>query len=252
MSINRFDDGFEAEGFEVEALDPELAGLLGASLTPVEPSEGFKEALFAELDGAGGTLSDEEADSAPLAPVVPLRRTMRSWLVRAAAAAAVFVVGIGIGRGAAMNDMSEAHSYAMLNQSQDVERSSDTMPDGHVATLTWSPDMGKAAVTLPAAMSEGMTGPGSQKVLQVWVRDAQDTRSAGVYAPSRGMDFAFIDLMPEDGDEIFVTIEPAGGSASPSGEPLVAMRVGPEDAPASGQGSGVSGRTTANDPVKNV
>lgn len=114
----------------------------------------------------------------------------------------------------------------MLNQSQDVERSTDTMPDGHIATLTWSSEMGKAAVTLPSQMSEGMTEPSSTKVLQVWVRDARGVRSAGVYSPSRGMNFAFIDLMPEDGDEIFVTIEPAGGSQAPSGEALVAMRVG--------------------------
>ena len=67
----------------------------------------------------------------------------------------------------------------MLNQSQDVERSTDTMPDGHIATLTWSSEMGKAAVTLPSQMSEGMTEPSSTKVLQVWVRDARGVRSAG-------------------------------------------------------------------------
>lgn len=251
MNANRHEpvDPDEVEGFECEAADMELAGILGSSLAPLEPSAGFKEALFVRLDeveqipeealapvssdirssssssssSMGGMARDEQE---PPAQVLPLRNRLRPWLVRTTAAAALLVVGIGIGRASALIDMSQEHSYAMLNQSQDVERSTDTMPDGHIATLTWSSEMGKAAVTLPSQMSEGMTEPSSTKVLQVWVRDAQGVRSAGVYSPSRGMDFAFIDLMPEDGDEIFVTIEPAGGSQAPSGEALVAMRVG--------------------------
>lgn len=247
MNANRHEpvDPDEVEGFECEAADMELAGILGSSLAPLEPSAGFKEALFARLDEveqiseeALATVSSDIRSSSsstggmawgeqePLAQVLPLRNRLRPWLLRSTAAAALLVVGIGIGRASAITDMSQEHSYAMLNQSQDVERSTDTMPDGHIATLTWSSEMGKAAVTLPSQMSEGMTEPSSTKVLQVWVRDAQGVRSAGVYSPSRGMNFAFIDLMPEDGDEIFVTIEPAGGSQAPSGEALVAMRVG--------------------------
>ena len=250
MNANRHEpvDPDEVEGFECEAVDMELAGVLGSSLAPLEPSAGFKEALFARLDeveqipeeALAPVSSDIRSSSSssstggmawgeqePLAQVLPLRHRLRPWLLRSTAAAALLVVGIGIGRASAITDMSQEHSYAMLNQSQDVERSTDTMPDGHIATLTWSSEMGKAAVTLPSQMSEGMTEPSSTKVLQVWVRDAQGVRSAGVYSPSRGMNFAFIDLMPEDGDEIFVTIEPAGGSSqAPSGEALVAMRVG--------------------------
>lgn len=249
MNANRHEpvDPDEVEGFECEAVDMELAGILGSSLAPLEPSAGFKEALFVRLDeveqipeeALAPVSSDIRSSSSsssmggmawgeqePLAQVLPLRHRLRPWLLRSTAAAALLVVGIGIGRASALIDMSQEHSYAMLNQSQDVERSTDTMPDGHIATLTWSSEMGKAAVTLPSQMSEGMTEPSSTKVLQVWVRDAQGVRSAGVYSPSRGMDFAFIDLMPEDGDEIFVTIEPAGGSQTPSGEALVAMRVG--------------------------
>lgn len=249
MNANRHEpvDPDEVEGFECEAADMELAGILGSSLAPLEPSAGFKEALFVRLDeveqipeeALAPVSSDSRSSSSsssmggmawgeqePLAQVLPLRHRLRPWLVRSTAAAALLVVGIGIGRASAITDMSQEHSYAMLNQSQDVERSTDTMPDGHIATLTWSSEMGKAAVTLPSQMSEGMTEPSSTKVLQVWVRDARGVRSAGVYSPSRGMNFAFIDLMPEDGDEIFVTIEPAGGSQAPSGEALVAMRVG--------------------------
>lgn len=249
MNANRHEpvDPDEVEGFECEAVDMELAGILGSSLAPLEPSAGFKEALFARLDeveqipeealapvssdirsssSSSSTGGKARGEQEPLAQVLPLRHRLRPWLLRSTAAAALLVVGIGIGRASAITDMSQEHSYAMLNQSQDVERSTDTMPDGHIATLTWSSEMGKAAVTLPSQMSEGMTEPSSTKVLQVWVRDARGVRSAGVYSPSRGMNFAFIDLMPEDGDEIFVTIEPAGGSQAPSGEALVAMRVG--------------------------
>jgi hypothetical protein len=150
-------------------------------------------------------------------------------LAAAAAAVALFAAGIGVGRWTTMTSMESTSHYAALNQAQDVRRSTDTMPDGHVVTLTWSPEMGMTAITTPSALR----APEGQ-VMQVWARHGNTVESLGVYE-RRGGDYSFVDIMPQPGSEIFLTFEPQGGSAQPTGEPLVVLRVGaPDPAPTPG------------------
>lgn len=157
--------------------------------------------------------------------VLPLRRrsTTRRVLggfARVAAAFALVAVGVGVGRWSAMDSMDSTMSYAKLNQMQDVARMEHTMADGHVATLTWSADMEMTALTLPSQM-EAPAG----HILQVWKRINGVVAPAGTYAPDRGAVFSFIDAMPEPGLEVFITLEPAGGSSQPTSKPLVVLRV---------------------------
>ena len=172
------------------------------------------------------------------------RSTWRTGLLRAAAAVVLLSVGIGVGRwsvrGAvdeAMDSMAESMAptqhYAHLNQAQDVQRVTDTMPDGHVATLTWSRDMSMTALTLPAAMKESASG----RSLQVWLKEGETTTSLGVYDPRDGAGFSFLDVMPKPGQQIVITMEPAGGSAQPTTPPLVTLRVS-EDSGRSGAATG--------------
>ncbi|WP_420705578.1 anti-sigma factor domain-containing protein [Actinomyces sp. oral taxon 181] len=150
-------------------------------------------------------------------------------LAAAAAAVALFAAGIGVDRWTTMTSMESTSHYAALNQAQDVRRSTDTMPDGHVVTLTWSPEMGMTAITTPSALR----APEGQ-VIQVWARHGNTVESLGVYE-RRGGDYSFVDIMPQPGSEIFLTFEPQGGSAQPTGEPLVVLRVGaPDPAPTPG------------------
>lgn len=147
-------------------------------------------------------------------------------LAAAAAAVVLFTAGIGVGRWTTMTTMESTSHYAALNQAQDVRRSTDTMPDGHVVTLTWSPEMGMTAITTPSALR----APEGQ-VMQVWARHGNTVESLGVYE-RRGGDYSFVDIMPQPGSEIFLTFEPQGGSDQPTGEPLVVLRVGaPDPAP---------------------
>ena len=168
------------------------------------------------------------------------RSAWRTGLLRAAAAVVLLGVGIGVGRwsvrGAvdeAMDSMASTQHYAHLNQAQDVQRVTDTMPDGHVATLTWSRDMSMTALTLPAAMKESASG----RSLQVWLKEGETTTSLGVYDPRDGAGFSFLDIMPKPGQQIVITMEPAGGSAQPTTPPLVTLRVS-EDAGRSGAATG--------------
>ena len=253
-----------------EALDSETAALLGSSLRPVAPPAAIRAALLeavvrepqagqsvgaADRDDrddrdtdsvvdsdAGGTGSADSADSAD-SSIVPLdvhRRRRSAWrtgLMRAAAAVVLLGVGIGVGRWSAQGAVDEAmdsmaesmaptQHYAHLNQAQDVQRVTDTMPDGHVATLTWSQDMSMTALTLPAAMKDSA----GDRSLQVWLKEGERTTSLGVYDPRDGAGFSFLDIMPRPGQQIVITMEPAGGSPQPTTPPLVTLRVSEDQA----------------------
>lgn len=175
-------------------------------------------AATAEPATRGGTVDGRSG------AVVPLRPRRRRWSaigLRVAAAAAVLCVGIGVGRWTAMSSMAPTEHYAHLNQAQDVQRVTDTMPDGHIATLTWSRGMSMTALSLPDEMMDAARG-GS---LQVWLRKGETVSSLGLYDPQSGTGFTFLDLMPEAGEQVFITREPAGGSDQPTGEPLVTFDV---------------------------
>ena len=257
-----------------DELDSEAAALLGASLQPVDPPAAIRSSLLetiarepqtervdqaedtAEEDagdrdavggsnGGSGSDGDSDGDSVD-SEVLSLdahRRRRSAWrtgLLRAAAAVVLLGVGIGVGRwsvrGAvdeAMDSMASTQHYAHLNQAQDVQRVTDTMPDGHVATLTWSRDMSMTALTLPAAMKESAGG----RSLQVWLKEGETITSLGVYDPRDGAGFSFLDVMPKPGQQIVITMEPAGGSAQPTTPPLVTLRVS-EDAGRSGADTG--------------
>ena len=276
--------GDDVEYFDDE-LDSETAALLGASLRSVGPPAAIRASLLeaiaresqtervdqadhtAEEDAGdrdavggsnGGSGSDGDGDGDSVgSEVLSLdahRRRRSAWragLLRAAAAVVLVGVGIGVGRwsvrGAvdeAMDSMASTQHYAHLNQAQDVQRVTDTMPDGHVATLTWSRDMSMTALTLPAAMKESAGG----RSLQVWLKEGETTTSLGVYDPRDGAGFSFLDVMPKPGQQIVITMEPAGGSAQPTTPPLVTLRVS-EDAGRSGAATGSPSPTSSAAPT---
>ena len=267
--------GDDLERFDDE-LDSETAALLGASLRPVGPPAAIRASLLETIarepqteradqaddtaeeeagdrdagggsnGGSGGDGDSDTAGSEVLSLDAHRRRrsAWRTGLLRAAAAVVLLGVGIGVGRWSVRGAVDEAmdsmatsmastQHYAHLNQAQDVQRVTDTMPDGHVATLTWSRDMSMTALTLPAAMKESAGG----RSLQVWLKEGETTTSLGVYDPRDGAGFSFLDVMPKPGQQIVITMEPAGGSAQPTTPPLVTLRVS-EDSGRSGAATG--------------
>ena len=266
--VEYFDDELDSEtaallGASLRPVDPPAA--IRASLLEtiarepqterVDQADGIAEEEAGDRDAVGGSNGgsgsdgDSDGDSAG-SEVLSLdahRRRRSAWrtgLLRAAAAVVLLGVGIGVGRWSVRGAVDEAmdsmassmastQHYAHLNQAQDVQRVTDTMPDGHVATLTWSRDMSMTALTLPAAMKESAGG----RSLQVWLKEGETTTSLGVYDPRDGAGFSFLDVMPKPGQQIVITMEPAGGSAQPTTLPLVTLRVS-EDAGRSGAATG--------------
>ncbi|OLO67721.1 anti-sigma factor [Actinomyces oris] len=230
--------------------------MLGASLRPVAPPAAIRASLLEVIAREPQTeRADGDGDSAGSSVVsLDARRRRSAWrtgLLRAAAAVVLLGVGIGVGRWSArgavdeaMDSMAATQHYAHLNQAQDVQRVTDTMPDGHIATLTWSRDMSMTALTLPAAMKESAGG----RSLQVWLKEGETTTSLGVYDPRDGAGFSFLDIMPKPGQQIVITMEPAGGSAQPTTPPLVTLRVS-EDAGHAGTATGSPSPAPSADPT---
>lgn len=266
--LERFDDELDSEtaallGAALRPVDPPAA--IRASLLETiarEPQTeradqvaGTVEEEAGDRDAVGGSGSDRDSNGdgdgdlvgSEVLSLDAHRRRRSAWrtgLLRAAAAVVLLGVGIGVGRWSVRGAVDEAmdsmassmastQHYAHLNQAQDVQRVTDTMPDGHVATLTWSRDMSMTALTLPAAMKESASG----RSLQVWLKEGETTTSLGVYDPRDGAGFSFLDVMPKPGQQIVITMEPAGGSAQPTTPPLVTLRVS-EDAGRSGAATG--------------
>ena len=268
--VEYFDDELDSEtaallGASLQPVDPPAA--IRASLLETiarEPQTeradqvaGTVEEEAGDRDAVGGSNSGSDRDSngdgdgdlvgSEVLSLDAHRRRRSAWrtgLLRAAASVVLLGVGIGVGRWSVRGAVDEAmdsmassmastQHYAHLNQAQDVQRVTDTMPDGHVATLTWSRDMSMTALTLPAAMKESAGG----RSLQVWLKEGETTTSLGVYDPRDGAGFSFLDVMPKPGQQIVITMEPAGGSAQPTTPPLVTLRVS-EDAGRSGAATG--------------
>ena len=252
------DDARSGGGVELfdDELDSEAATLLGASLRPVDPPAAIRASLLETIAREPQTeRADGDGDSAGSSVVsLDARRRRSAWrtgLLRAAAAVVLLGVGIGVGRWSArgafdeaMDSMAATQHYAHLNQAQDVQRVTDTMPDGHIATLTWSRDMSMTALTLPAAMKESASG----RSLQVWLKEGETTTSLGVYDPRDGAGFSFLDIMPKPSQQIVITMEPAGGSAQPTTPPLVTLRVS-EDAGHAGTATGSPSPAPSADPT---
>ena len=213
-----------------------------------EEDAGGRDAVGGSNGGSGSDGNgDGDSVGSEVLSLEAHRRRRSAWrtgLVRAAAAVVLVGVGIGVGRWSVRgavdeamdsmaNSMAPTQHYAHLNQAQDVQRVTDTMSDGHVATLTWSRDMSMTALTLPAAMKESA----GDRSLQVWLKEGETTTSLGVYDPRDGAGFSFLDIMPKPGQQIVITMEPAGGSAQPTTPPLVTLRVS-EDAGRSGAATG--------------
>ena len=278
--------GDDVEYFDDE-LDSETTALLGASLRPVDPPTAIRASLLETIarepqteradqadhtaeeeagdrDAVGGSNSGSDGDGdgdsvgSEVLSLDAHRRRRSAWrtgLMRAAAAVVLVGVGIGVGRWSVRGAVDEAmdsmatsmastQHYAHLNQAQDVQRVTDTMPDGHVATLTWSRDMSMTALTLPAAMKESAGG----RSLQVWLKEGETTTSLGVYDPRDGAGFSFLDVMPKPGQQIVITMEPAGGSAQPTTPPLVTLRVS-EDSGRSGAATGSPSPASSTSPT---
>ncbi len=171
------------------------------------------------------------APAAPAAPggvepdaggtVVPIgrhRRPRRTAWLAAAAAAAVIAVG-GIVWSPWSDDAPSQSPLAAVTTAADAQRVSSTRA-GVTTEVVYSKQLGKAAISVT-----GLAPAPAGKTYQLWYIGAGGTiTSAGLFeVDADGSGQSLLSGQATPTDKVAVSVEPAGGSAQPTTDPLVVL-----------------------------
>ena len=163
------------------------------------------------------------ADPAPRSPsgadgatVVPFLRRTSTWL---AAAAAVVLLAVG---GLVWQPWASDPTVTAIEEVQQApdSRSVSSTTRGLTATLDYSRELGRSAITV-----SGLPPAPEGRTYQVWYVGSDDVaRSAGFLDPdAEGEGTALLQGDVDQAAAVGVSVEPAGGSQSPTTEPFVVM-----------------------------
>jgi anti-sigma-K factor RskA len=195
---------------EVRGLRETAARLAMARATP--PPAGMEERVL----GAAYRTRQLPPLVADLATARRERRMPRRLFLAAAAASVAVVAAFGITQH--QLDRGRAASSAISAVTGAADARSETMETslGGTVTLVVSVRQGEAVVT-----AAGMPSLSSARVYQLWIMGPSSVRSAGFLAGTGPV----LATGLAAGDRIGLTVEPAGGTASPTTAPIVVMPV---------------------------
>lgn len=158
-----------------------------------------------------------------------VRRTGGSWFPRLATgfAAACLAVAVVFGVLATSaqhrlnNAQAQSQAVAAVLTAPDARIDSQSTTAGGTATVVVSRTQGKFVFT-----ASGLPALQTSRVYQLWLLGPQRTRSAGLLpAPSAGHTSPVLATGLQAGDKIGMTVEPAGGTRSPTTKPILVMTV---------------------------
>ncbi len=181
-------------------------------LPPLAPEDGgsLRSADAATLSGGHRREGGSHG-----AVVVPFRRRTSTWLTAAAAAVAIAVGGM------AWSPWSggTASPYDQVVAAADARTVSSTK-GGTTATVTYSRQLGRSAISV-----NGLPSLADDQTYQVWYADSDATmHPAGLFdTDASGRAARVLDGDANTATAVGVTVEPAGGSAQPTTEPLMVM-----------------------------
>jgi len=235
-------DGQETEQTRNEVTElSDTAVLLGLAVAPVTPSPALKDSIMAKLGSTPqlspvSAASNQSADAAshrPLdtaAPSPAERKARAAWFLRpvTALACAAAAVALIIGGGVIVNNFSvdsfeqaQADQFAAISAADDAQRRVSPIEGGGTATLVWSNELGTSALVVADIASLP-----ADRSYQLWYIDAGDgvARPAGVFSTAAsGGASRVLDGSMGAGDAVGLTVEPAGGSATPTTTPIVVI-----------------------------
>jgi anti-sigma-K factor RskA len=233
-------DAFDAQLGQYDELRNEVtelndtAVLLGMAVDPVTPSAGLKESIMSKL-ATTPQLSRDVPPVRELHPVVDPdaqipahfnRKANARWFTRpalaltSAAAAVALLIGGGVAVALVTNGSQQeqqADAVAALRSAPDHQTAKGAISTGGTATLVWSPAQGKAAISV-----SGLKALPSGKTYELWFIDVHGIpRAAGLFSGTTAS--RMLDGKMSAGDTVGVTVEPSGGSKSPTTTPIVAI-----------------------------
>ena len=245
----------EAELTESESLRHEVteladtAVLLGRAVAPVTPPPALKANIMdmiastpqlpplqddttGETDATASVIEiapPRPASPSAAAPTPAERKAQARWFTKPAIALAsvAAVLGLIIGGGVLVNTMGEsqqnnqaADQLAAINAASDSQRAVSEIEGGGTATLVWSGELASAAMIV-----DGLPALPDDKVYELWfIGEETGARPAGTFTVSDdGRTLRVLDGEMHAGDAVGVTVEPRGGSETPTTEPIVAI-----------------------------
>jgi len=183
----------------------ETAAMLGLATEPVAPSASLRDSI---LDSVAATPQPSNVVRGPW-----FRRPVAAVL--GAAAAIVLVAG---GAGLALQLNREPTVVEQITAAADYDRVEADVDGGGRVTAVWSAKLDQAAILV-----EDVDDLPADSTYQAWlIDDAGHAEPAGTFQAGSGRTVAVpLDGSMHAGDSIGITIEPAGGSESPTMDNLV-------------------------------
>ncbi|KZX21137.1 anti-sigma factor domain-containing protein [Rathayibacter tanaceti] len=224
----------------------EVAEALVADAPVVMPSPAVKADLMAliattpqlpltEPEEEHGTPGAAPLDS-PAMQTSPVARDRRGsaenraqsrWFTRpavylsAAAAAAVLVVG-GVTLPPLLSpDARQTQQQTALEQirsAPDAQETAGTVATGESATLVWSNSLGRSALVV-----DDLSPLPADKTYELWYIGSSGPVAAGTFDGGDGSTVAPLEGTLAEGAVVAVTVEEAGGSPTPTTEPILAI-----------------------------
>ena len=210
------------------------ATALMADDAALTPPPGLRASVLAGISTIRPLAPETGPSSAPaeetgLAKVLPMRRRGVRITKMVAAAAAVAAIGAGVvyqpWQGNDGPPVAQLEPADQVLAASDAQHYSINFNDGSSASVVRSASEGKAVL-----LTRGMAPPPSGKVFELWLRD-----KGGVMQPAG--------LMKDGGDHkillqgkatgatgVGITVEPPGGSDTPSSAPIAMFELSKADA----------------------
>jgi anti-sigma-K factor RskA len=212
---------------------------LGLSVDPVAPPAALRARILDQLastpqlapltQGVPSTDDGEQHEIAQPSRVVgpAEERARRRWYTRpvttliAAAAAIALVFGGGVAVNTVIQGQEASATASQINQIQaaaDYRRSTVKVSTGGTATLIWAVSLQRSAI-----MVQGVDKLPSGKTYELWYIGKKGPRSAGTFDTNGSLQSVMLTGDMQAGDMVGVTVEPAGGSQKPSGNPIAVV-----------------------------
>ncbi|WP_097878181.1 anti-sigma factor domain-containing protein [Streptomyces sp. ms184] len=149
-----------------------------------------------------------------------------AYALAACVAAAAAFGGVAVWQNQVAQDARQEANQAQRQNEQlaqvlsapDAKTSSSELTGGARGTVVVSQSQNRAVF-----LASGMAPPPSGKVYQIWFNDEGTMRSAGLMDPKASDDAVLLNGPVDQASGMGITVEPAGGSAEPTSDPVALM-----------------------------
>ncbi|XQE78784.1 anti-sigma factor [Streptomyces microflavus] len=199
------------------------AARLGLAVAETPPRE-LRERVLREIT----TVRQEPPAPGRRGRTVTTGRTGRwsTYALAACIAAAAAFGGVAVWQNHVAQDARQEANQATRQNEQlaqvlsapDAKTTSGELTGGARGTVVVSQGQNRAVF-----LASGMERPPSGKVYQLWFNDEGTMRSAGLMNPAASDDAVLLDGPVDRATGMGITVEPAGGSAEPTSDPVALM-----------------------------